>query len=154
MAALARLIAGGFGVGHVPRAPGTAGSLAAVLLGGLLLAWWPAALLVAAVAATLFGGAAIAAARLDGDPGWVVIDEVAGQWIALLPLAHAGWRWATGWPWLLAGFALFRLFDITKPGPAGWADRQHGALAIMADDTIAGLLAAGLLWLGRRVLDG
>ncbi len=154
MATLARLIAGGFGVGHVPRAPGTAGSLAAVLLGGLLLAWSLAALPVAALVATLVGVVAIAAARLEGDPGWVVIDEVAGQWVALLPLAHAGWRLATGWPWLLAGFALFRLFDIAKPGPVGWADRRHGAVAIMADDLIAGLLAAGLLWLARRLLDG
>ena len=145
MAARARLIAGFFGVGRFPRAPGTAGSAAAVLLGGLLLSWSPSALPLACAAAVLAGVWAIAAAKLEGDPGWVVIDEVAGQWIALLPLSHAGWRWSA-WPWLLAGFALFRLLDIAKPGPVGWADRRRGPVWVMADDVIAGLLAAGLLW--------
>lgn len=153
MAALARLIVGFFGVGRVPWAPGTAGSLAAVVLGGVLLSWSPAALPAAAVAAVLVGICAIAAAQLDGDPGWVVIDEVAGQWIALLPLSHPGWRWS-GWPGLLAGFALFRLLDIAKPGPVGWADRRHGTVAVMADDVIAGLLAAAVLWLADRLLPG
>ena len=51
---------------------------------------------------------------------------------------------------LLLAFALFRLFDITKPGPIGWADRQPGALGIMLDDVLAGLLAALLLYAARR----
>jgi phosphatidylglycerophosphatase A len=69
-----------------------------------------------------------------------VIDEFAGQWIAMLPLATAT---PLG---LLAAFALFRLLDITKPGPIGWADRQHGAAGVMADDLIAGAIAAGIIW--------
>ncbi len=137
---LARLIASGFGSGYAPKAPGTAGSLAALLIGvGLLTApdW---ALPLAIVTATIAGLWAIGPAGGGEDPGWVVIDEFAGQWIALLPLAHAT---PLG---LLAAFALFRLFDITKPGPIGWADRQEGAFGVMADDVLAGAAAAALVW--------
>jgi phosphatidylglycerophosphatase A len=70
------------------------------------------------------------------DPGWVVIDEVAGQMIALLGSGGGGWLTA------ICAFGLFRLFDIWKPGPVGRADARHDALGIMADDWIAGLLAA------------
>jgi phosphatidylglycerophosphatase A len=75
----------------------------------------------------------------------VVIDEFAGQWIALLPLSHPS---PLG---LLAAFVLFRLLDITKPGPIGWADRQHGPLGVMADDVIAGGIAAVVLWIASKV---
>ena len=136
MAALARLIASAGGAGYVGIAPGTAGSLLALAAGAALLAVDPAALWLAAPIATLGGAWAISAARIQGDPGWVVIDEVAGQWIAMLPLPRASW------PGLLAAFALFRLLDIAKPGPVGWADRQPGAFGIMADDVVAGALAA------------
>ena len=68
-----------------------------------------------------------------------MIDEVAGQWIAMLALR------SMHWPGVLAAFALFRLFDITKPGPIGWADRQPGAFGIMADDVLAGAAAAIVL---------
>jgi phosphatidylglycerophosphatase A len=135
----ARFIASGFGAGYAPVAPGTAGSLVALLLGALLMLASPVALPVAALAATIGGVWAIRAARVDGDPGWVVIDEVAGQWIAMLPLPRPAW------PGLLAAFLLFRLFDITKPGPVGWADRRHGAVGVMADDVIAGAIAAVIL---------
>ncbi len=140
---LARLIASGFGVGYAPAAPGTVGSLLAVLLGVLLMLASPVALPVAALAATIGGVWAIRAARVGGDPGWVVIDEVAGQWIAMLALPRPVW------PGLLAAFALFRLFDIAKPGPVGWADRQEGAVGVMADDVIAGAIAAVILSLVR-----
>jgi phosphatidylglycerophosphatase A len=143
---LARLIAGGFGAGYAPRAPGTAGSLLALLLGALLMLASPAALPLAALAATLGGLWAIRAARVEGDPGWVVIDEVAGQWIAMLGLARPTW------PGLLAAFLLFRLLDITKPGPIGWADRQGGAIGIMADDVIAGAAVAVILYAARHAL--
>ncbi len=132
----ARLIASGFGAGYAPAAPGTAGSLLALLLGALLMLASPAALPLAALAATFGGVWAIHAARVDGDPGWVVIDEFAGQWIAMLALPRPAW------PGLLAAFALFRLLDITKPGPVGWADRQAGAFGVMADDVIAGIIVA------------
>ncbi len=80
----------------------------------------------------------------DADPGWVVIDEVAGQWITLLGLREPT---PLG---LLAAFALFRTLDIAKPGPVGWADRRRGAVGVMADDVIAGGLGAALLWALRR----
>jgi phosphatidylglycerophosphatase A len=139
----ARVIASGFGAGYSPWAPGTAGSLLALLVGALLMVASPDALPVAALAATVGGVWAIRAARVDGDPGWVVIDEVAGQWIAMLALPRPTW---TG---LLMAFALFRLLDIAKPGPVGWADRQSGAVGVMADDVIAGAIAAAVVWLLR-----
>ena len=137
---LARLLASGLGTGLSPKAPGTAGSLAALLAGaGLLL--MPAWVLPAAiVAVTLLGLWAIPRAGGAEDPGWVVIDEFAGQWIALLPLARPSL------PGLITAFVLFRVLDITKPGPVGWADRRHGAIGVMADDVIAGAIAALILW--------
>jgi phosphatidylglycerophosphatase A len=70
----------------------------------------------------------------------VVIDEVAGQWITLLGLSHLTLAGA------VVAFGLFRLLDITKPGPIGWADRVNTAFGIMADDLLAGGLGAVILW--------
>ncbi len=140
---VARLIAGGFGSGRVPVTPGSAGSAVAILLGWGLMGAGAWALPAAAAVASLGGVWAIRRARVEGDPGWVVIDEVAGQFVALLGLAR---------PTPLgmgAAFLLFRLLDITKPGPVGWADRQQGAAAVVADDLIAGGLTAGILWAVR-----
>jgi phosphatidylglycerophosphatase A len=140
---LARFIAAGFGTGYTPVAAGTVASAAAALTGAGLLQLSPLALTVAAVLATVGGTVAITRAGVEGDPGWVVIDEFAGQWISLMALARptlAG---------LVAAFVLFRLFDVTKLGPVGWADRQHGAFGIMADDVIAGIIAALVLVLVR-----
>jgi phosphatidylglycerophosphatase A len=141
---VARWIAGGFGTGFAPIAPGTVASAAAALVGAALLWWSPWALAVAALLATAGGVWAVHAAYVDGDPGWVVIDEFAGQWIALLGLAVAT---PLG---VAAAFLLFRLFDITKLGPVGWADRRHDAIGVMADDVIAGAIVAALLWGLRR----
>ena len=148
---LAGAIAGGFGLGHAtPAAQGTVATLAATLLGAVLLALSPWLLAAAALAATLGGIWAIGAVRAQcepgGDPGWVVIDEIAGQWITLLALPRpAPW-------WLLAGFLLFRVLDIAKPGPIGWADRRGGPVWVMADDVIAGAIGAALLLAARAVL--
>jgi len=136
----ARVAATFFWVGHAPRAPGTWGSLAAMPFAWLLLSHggWQV-LAVAAVLVTLVGfwaSGLYAQALGSKDPGEVVIDEVAGQWIALLPAALDPVSFAVG-------FAAFRLFDITKPFPAGWADRKlEGAAGIMIDDLFAGLYAA------------
>jgi phosphatidylglycerophosphatase A len=142
---LARFIAAGFGTGYAPVAAGTVASAAAVVIGGALLLVSPWALALAALGAAAGGYVAIGRAEVRGDPGWVVIDEFAGQWITLLALPRPS---AAG---LIAAFLLFRVFDITKLGPVGWADRQHGAFGIMADDIIAGVIAAillgGLRWL-------
>jgi phosphatidylglycerophosphatase A len=141
----ARLIAAGFGVGYAPVAAGTVASVVALLFGGLLLLCSPVALAAAALLATILGWWAVGAAHIQGDPGWVVIDEFAGQWLTMLALATPTWQG------LLGAFVLFRLFDVTKLGPVGWADRQHGRIGIMADDLIAGVIAAALLY-GARTL--
>jgi phosphatidylglycerophosphatase A len=137
---VARLIASFFGCGYSPAAPGSIGSLVALLLGAGLMRLSPMALPLAALLAACLGVWAIGAAEAGDDPGWVVIDEVAGMWISLTPLARPT---LSG---LLAAFLLFRLLDITKPGPIGWADRQHSPAGVMADDLIAGAIAAGILW--------
>jgi phosphatidylglycerophosphatase A len=73
------------------------------------------------------------------DPGVVVWDEFLGQWLALWPLGIVA---GGDWRWMLAGFALFRLFDIWKPWPVRWADRRvHGGLGAMLDDALAGVMA-------------
>jgi phosphatidylglycerophosphatase A len=140
---IARFIAAGFGTGYAPVAAGTVASAVAVLAGAVLLAVSPLALALAALLATIGGTIAVERAGVTGDPSWVVIDEFAGQWITLLALARPS---LSG---LVLAFALFRLFDITKLGPVGWADRKHGTFGIMADDVIAGAIAALILALVR-----
>ena len=139
-ARLARAIASGGFCGFSPLAPGTVASAVTLLPGALLLHLAPALLPAAALLAALIGLWAIPAANVAGDPGWVVIDEVAGQLVALCGLA------AIAPMGLLAAFLIFRVLDVVKPGPIGWADRQGGAAGIMADDIIAGGITAGILW--------
>ncbi len=142
---LQRLIASGCGCGFVPVAPGTVASTVTLLPGALLLSRYPALLPLAAVLVTLAGLWAIRGAHIEGDPGWVVVDEVAGQLLALCGLAHIS---LLG---MLLALLIFRLLDVAKPGPIGWADRQGGATGIMADDVIAGAVTAGILWaIGSR----
>ncbi len=136
----ARLLASGFGVGYAPFAPGTVASLAALVVGVAMLLVSPILLGVASLVVSIGGIWVVRRARVDGDPGWVVIDEFAGQWIALLGIGSVA-------PIeLLAAFLLFRALDIWKPGPVGWADRRHGAIGLMLDDVIAGLIAAVVLY--------
>lgn len=139
-----RCLASVGGIGFAPLAPGTAGSFAGLAIGAALLAVSPAALAAGALCLSAAGLWSVANSNVgDGDPSWVVIDEVAGQCVALLGLAAPT-------PFgLLAAFALFRLFDIAKPGPVGWADRRTGPVAIMADDLIAGIMAATVIALTR-----
>ena len=134
------MIASGFGCGFAPVAPGTVGSAVALAVGAGLMQASPYALPAAALLACIAGIWAIAAAGGAADPGWIVIDEFAGQWIAMLALPRVS---AVG---LAATFVLFRLFDIAKPGPVGWADRRKTAWGVMADDMIAGALAALVVW--------
>ncbi|MFQ6548376.1 phosphatidylglycerophosphatase A [Aestuariibius sp. 2305UL40-4] len=137
------------GVGYLRPASGTWGSLAALPLAALLyLIAGPWAVVVATVAA--FAAGYWATQQMIGgpedDPSEVVIDEVVGQWISLLPIlfgaAANGVSVFALWPGWVAAFVLFRLFDIWKPGPVGWGERRHGALGVMLDDVIAGVLAA------------
>ncbi len=144
VATLARMIASGLGAGCIPIAPGTAASAFAAAVAAGLLAWSPLALAGAAAMTTVLGFWAIRAAGAKNDPGWVVIDEIAGQFVAMLPLTRPSW------PGVLLALALFRLLDIAKPGPIGWADRATGSVAVMADDLLAGGIAAAVLWAIRR----
>ncbi len=147
-----------FGVGYLRPAPGTWGSLAALPAAFVLLLFGgPWLLIVATVLVVGLGvwatGSVISESH-DTDPSEVVIDEVAGQWIALWPIAigasNAGVSYLALWPGWVAAFLLFRLFDIWKPGPVGWADRRGDALGVMLDDVIAGVFAA----IGVAVLAG
>ena len=129
----------GFGVGLSPKAPGTVGSLAAVLLWWLLLADLSLPLQLTVIVAGFGLGIAagdwlIARTGVD-DPRYIVWDEFIGQWLALLLLPKSLAAAALA-------FAAFRLFDIAKRGPVSWADKRFsGGFGVMADDAIAGLMA-------------
>ena len=139
----ARLLASGFGSGLLRPAPGTIGSFVALVLGAGMLFLWPPLLPVAAAVFYLAGLWAVTQCDAVDDPGWVVIDEFVGQWIAMLPLSVVS---PLG---LGAAFVLFRVFDIVKPGPVRTAEAMGGAQGVMADDVVAGAIAAGLLWMVR-----
>jgi phosphatidylglycerophosphatase A len=158
---MSRWVASLFGVGYLRPAPGTWGSAAALVLffAALEVAGLWGFLLVLALSVALAFWSVADLVRALGEPGhhdpsWVVIDEVAGQGLALLPVAlgatMAGAAPIDLWPGWLAAFALFRLFDVWKPGPVGWADRRPGAVGVVLDDLIAGVLAA----LGVTLLAG
>ena len=146
---MTRLLAIWFGVGLLRPAPGTWGSLVAVLLGWAIDRHFGFPALVAAtVLVTALGFWAVGVELRDrpgDDPGEFVIDEVAGQWIALLLPAAAfwgrGWEGWLPWPAPLAAFLFFRLFDIRKPWLVGRADRRGDAAGVMLDDLWAGLFA-------------
>jgi phosphatidylglycerophosphatase A len=137
----------GFGSGLMRPAPGTWGSLLGLGLGYIILtlpyAGW--LLLVGAAVITVISIRAIGAIeRATGvhDAPEIVIDEVAGQWIAMLPLAFLPFSAFE----LGLSFALFRLFDIIKPWPIGPLDRNvSGGFGVMVDDLVAGAIAAAIL---------
>jgi phosphatidylglycerophosphatase A len=160
------------GLGYLPKAPGTFGSLAGVALGWAVMAlsrqqiaphitttgesaspaplWMNFALNdIALIVIVSFVGVWAAGRTAKylrtKDPQIVVIDEVAGQLIAYLALATSR-TFAVNWKYLLLGFILFRVFDIWKPFPARQAESLPGGLGIMADDWIAGIYAALILW--------
>ena len=85
----------------------------------------------------------------ERDPGWVVVDEGAGQLLALAAIPEGA-----PWLWVVTAFALFRFFDILKVGPVGWADRRKGSFWVMLDDVVAGALAVGVIVLIRAALLG
>jgi len=140
-------------VGHLRPAPGTWGSLAALPLGWAIhVAGGPFALVAAIFLFFVMGiwaTANVTRGTGDHDPSEVVIDEVVGQWIALLPLSFGAWRAGVDilalWPGWLVAFAAFRLFDIWKPGLIGRADRRRDALGVMLDDVLAGAYAAAVV---------
>jgi phosphatidylglycerophosphatase A len=124
--------------GYFPIAPGTVGSAVGLLV--YLLVWWTAspvvetALMLALFAAGVWAGT-IAERYFGGiDPGPVVLDEVVGMLITLafIPVGVSG---------AIAGFVLFRVFDVIKPFPAGRLERLHGGFGVMADDAMAAIYA-------------
>lgn len=141
-----------FYVGYMKPAPGTWGSLAALPLAWLIFEIGGIWLFLIAIPAAYIKGYIATKVMTEGkdnhDPSEIVIDEVVGQWIALLPVmigaSHAGVSSLTLWPGWVVAFVLFRVYDIMKPGPVGWADRKDNATGVMLDDVIAGLFAA--LW--------
>lgn len=144
-----RVIAAGLGVGYVPRAPGTAGSVLGVVISCILLAHGHGALVLGILVASAAGLFVIPRTGMaTKDPGWIVIDEIAGQMIAML-----GLPWLTGSGVLLA-FLLFRLFDIRKPWPINIVDARRDTVGIMADDWIAGGFAAIVLLILRIIWPG
>ena len=150
MTRLAVLLATAGGAGYAPVAPGTVGS-AVGAIAYLLTKEWPASWQIAAGGAvTLIGiWAASEAARHFGrhDPGEVVIDEVAGQWLTLL-LTGVG---PVG---TVVGFFVFRVLDVTKPWPARRFESLPAGLGIMADDVAVAVYGNILLQIGVRVLSG
>ena len=139
------------GIGLIRPAPGTWGSAAAIPAAWVLHGVGGFPMLLAAtlgvIALGLWAVGAMTRGAADHDPSEAVIDEVAGMWIALMPLSAGLWHagaepWLFPWPGWVGGFVMFRLFDVWKPGPVGWADGMNTALGTMLDDVIAGALAA------------
>ena len=154
---MSQIIATFFYVGYMRPAPGTWGSLAALPFAWIIIQLSGFSGLVLATlivfALGLWATKAETAGRENHDPSEIVIDEVAGQWVALFPVAYGasmiGVNILALWPGWIAAFALFRLFDISKPWLVGWADRRDDAMGVMLDDVIAGVFAAiGVVILG------
>ena len=152
---LPTLIGTGFGSGFWPWGPGTAGSVSATLIWIVLGLVLPASSfclqgVTLALAIVFTPTGTWATARLQPywgeDPSRVVIDEMVGVWVALLPCPYGSVGYA------LAAFVLFRFFDIVKPLGVRSLDRRRGAFWVMADDLLAGAYAAIVIILARWVI--
>lgn len=143
---IALVIATWFGCGYFPWGPGTIGSLAGVLIAAVL-AWYGLGratlglLSLALLIPSVWAASRTARIVQREDPGLVVVDEVLGQWVTLL-----GWHFGN-WKILVAGFLLFRLFDIWKPWPVRWLEKLPEGIGIVADDLGAGVYAASILYI-------
>ena len=129
-------------IGTKLPAPGTAGSVVAVILGYFLLSmgWIPFLMLTILISVIgVFAADIYSNATSTHDSGEIIIDEVAGQWVALLFIPPDIFYFG-------AAFILFRLFDITKCWPVNWAERLPGGIGVMVDDLVAGLMAGIILF--------
>jgi phosphatidylglycerophosphatase A len=151
MTLLAKIIATGFGAGYFPIAPGTAGSLLALVPVALFFPSQPSSLIpfifFLIIVAVFFAGvwASGRAERIYGhDPSCVVIDEIVGMWLTIFLIPPTAL-------WLLAGFVLFRLLDITKWLGADRAQRIPGGWGVMADDVVSGLWGNLILQVALRL---
>ena len=159
---MSRILTTFFGVGLLRPAPGTWGSALAVVLGVLIDRYFGFPALVAATALVIVLGFRACgrelADRPGEDPSEIVIDEVAGQWIALMfPAAvfwGRGWEGFMPYPAWVAAFLFFRLFDIWKPWIIGWADARDDATGVMLDDLIAGVFAGVATLLAAALAHG
>ena len=138
------LLATWFGAGYLPKAPGTWGSLAALPFAWVIAEWSGGVGLAVAVLIVFGVGlwASVGYLRLGGgeDPGPIVIDEVAGQWLTIVPFAPDPLLYGLG-------FVFFRIADIIKPWPVSWADGHvKGPMGIMLDDVLAGIYAGAALY--------
>lgn len=145
---LALLLATWFGCGYFPFGPGTMGSLAAILIAAGLHVWLGQARLIillltlGLVLPAVWASTRAARLMQKKDPGMVVIDEVLGQWVTLLGAPLLSWKA------LLAGFILFRAFDIWKPAPVRRLEQLPEGTGIVADDLAAGVCGALILYIG------
>ncbi len=144
-----RLIATVFHCGYLPLAPGTWTSAIALLAGWYLLphiedTTFVITLIILFIAGVL-SSRIISEEDNDKDPSHVVIDEWVGMWIPLIGIPH-------NWEWWVAGFVLFRLFDIIKPFPIGKLERLKGGWGIMLDDVLAGIYALVLIQITLRIV--
>ena len=133
------LLAFGFGAGLSPKAPGTMGTVVAVLI-YLVLPSMPPTIYVGLILLSFVFGIWICGKTAEDlgvhDHGGIVWDEFVGYWVTMF-MAPSGLFW------VLLGFVLFRLLDIFKPWPIKWADKElAGGLGIMLDDVLAGIMAA------------
>lgn len=136
------LLALGFGSGAAPKAPGTCGTLAAVLIYWPLSHLTPEHYLLMILITSVMGIYICGKTAKDlgvHDHGSIVWDEFVGFWITMIAAP-------VGWIWILVGFVLFRIFDIIKPWPISWIDKKvTGGFGIMLDDVVAGVMAAAVL---------
>lgn len=145
-----QFLAFGFGSGLSPKAPGTMGTLVAIPLylavAALPLAWYSLFIALTFIFGIWVCDRASKQLGVHDHPG-IVWDEFVGYWITL-------WAVPLGWQWVLAGFVLFRLFDIAKPWPIGWLDKRvHGGLGIMIDDVVAGVMGCAVLHSAAWILN-
>lgn len=150
---LAELIGTGFYSGYFPLFPGTVGSLVGLAVYGLLIrvgalspsftVGWPITLGMIFVIGVF--SAHRCEAMFGHDSKRIVVDEIWGMLITLILLPIR-------WPWIVAGFVLFRFFDVIKPFPGRRAERVGGGLGVMLDDGVAGLYALGVVHLMRVIL--
>ena len=136
-------LAFGFGSGLAPKAPGTFGTLAAIPL-FLLICHLPLMLYLLVIVLAFVAGIYICQRVSDDlkvhDHSGIVWDEIVGFWITMIAIP-------VSWQSILAGFLLFRLFDIWKPWPIKWLDKQvKGGFGIMVDDVLAGLFSCFFLY--------
>jgi phosphatidylglycerophosphatase A len=143
---IAHLIATWFLCGYAPAAPGTVGSIAAIVIAWIIykIAGWPGTafgFLAALLAFPAVWAADVVARRSEKkDPQIVVVDEVVGQWVTLAGATALNWK-----SWLLA-LVLFRAFDVWKPFPIRRLEALPGGVGIVADDVLAGIYAAVVLF--------